>query len=195
MLSWGSPAGPQAHADPADTTDPADTPDPVAPPSVHPVLGVIVAPESRNVAYSRKDYSYPSSIERRIIARQGGHFSPYSLRCYGDLRDTDIEHIVATSEAHDSGLGTRSDEVKERFAQDLDNLTTAAPRLNRFEKVAKDPAEWLPKYNRCWYVGVWVSVKRKYVLTMDQAEVNAILPMYERFASFNLVIPGCASGS
>ena len=34
----------------------------------------------------------------------GAVYGPYTGRCFGSTRDTDKEHIVATSEAHDSGL-------------------------------------------------------------------------------------------
>ena len=49
-------------------------------------------------------------------------------------RDTDIEHIVARSEAHDSGLCAASAAVKAAFARDLLNLTLASPRLNRYSE-------------------------------------------------------------
>ncbi len=183
------PALAVANPAPAEAPVPIDAP---PAPAVHPVLGVRVAPESRSAPYNRSAYRYPSSIEQRIINAQGGHFSPYSLRCFTSLRQTDIEHIVATSEAHDSGMAMRSNDEKARFAQDLANLTTAAPGLNRHQKSGKDPAEWMPANNRCWYVGVWVGVKRKYGLTMDQAEVDAILPVYQACASYGVVVPGCA---
>ena len=157
------------------------------------MLGVIVAPESRDAPYDRDDYDYPASIEQRIIDNQGGHFSPYTLVCFDDLGDTDIEHIVAAAEAHDSGMGTRSEDEKRTFARDLDNLTTASPSVNRFQKSDNDPAEWMPENNRCWYVGVWVDVKRKYGLTMDPAEVEAIVPIYQECTAFNLIVPACVA--
>ena len=33
-------------------------------------------------------------------------------------------------------------------------------------------AEWLPPMNQCWYVNQVVQVKRKYNLSMDQAEAS-----------------------
>ena len=38
------------------------------------------------------------------------------------------------------------------------NTTLAAPRLNRFQKVEKDPAEWLPEKNRSWYVAKYIEI-------------------------------------
>ncbi len=88
------------------------------------------------------------------------------------------------SEAHESGLSSRSDAERKAFGNDLENLTLAAPRLNRYEKGAKDPAEWLPEKNRCWYVAKYIEIKRKYVLTMDRAEAAAILKVHQSCEPF-----------
>ena len=155
------------------------------------VHGIGVAPEARITHYDRDDYSYPQSIELQIIACQGGIYSPYSLRCFTDRGETDIEHIVATSEAHESGLSTRSDAERKKFGNDLDNITLAAPYLNRRQKSAKDPAEWLPENNRCWYVAKYIEIKKKYGLTMDAAEAAAIQKVYESCESFEMQKPEC----
>ena len=68
------------------------------------------------------------------------------------MDDRDIEHIVARSEAHDSGLCGRDGNTKRAFARDLLNLTLASPSVNRHQKVDKDLAQWLPALNQCWYV-------------------------------------------
>lgn len=162
-----------------------------APGKMHPVLGVSVTPEVRHTAYERSDYSYPASIEQRIVIRQGGIFSPYSMRCFSDVGKTDIEHIVANSEAHESGMGLRTKAERQQYASDLDNLTLAAPRLNRYEKRAKDPANWLPDNNRCWYVGKYLEIKSKYGLSMDQAEADAVLAVYRSCSSFKVKRPTC----
>ena len=136
-------------------------------------LGQIrLARENRCTPYDRDDYYYPQSIELRIIAENlGGRItSPYTGETFASRSETDIEHIVATSEAHDSGLCAASLALRRQFAQDLLNLTLASPALNRYDKSAKDLAEWLPGQNRCWFVRTVVAVKAKYNLTMDDAE-------------------------
>ena len=159
-------------------------------------LGIRVAPESSATEYDRAAYKYPASIENEIVDAQGGLFSPYSARCFESIRETDIEHVVAAKEAHDSGLWSAPDSIKVAFATDLGNLTVAAPHLNRQLKSAKDPAEWLPDHNRCWYVGVWITIKARYGLTMDQAEWDAIAPIYwECTPNFKMVIPDCNTGT
>ena len=107
--------------------------------------GLVVAPEHRCSPYDKeRDYPYPQSIERDVVRRLGGVYGPYTDTCFASARETDIEHIVATSEAHDSGLCTRDRATRARFASDLRNLTLASPRVNRHQKSGKDAAEWLP---------------------------------------------------
>ena len=93
---------------------------------------------------------------------------------FRSTRDTDIEHIVARSEAHDSGLCAASAPVKAAFARDLLNLTLAHPRLNRYQKSGKDIAEWTPAVNVCWFAARTLEVRRKYGLTIDHAEAAAV---------------------
>lgn len=112
-------------------------------------------------------------MEPRIVDQQGGRiYGPYTGAYFASIRETDIEHIVARSEAHDSGLCGRGSAEKRAFARDLLNLTLASPRVNRHQKVDKDLAQWLPDLNRCWYVNQVVLVKRKYDLSMDRAEAE-----------------------
>ena len=66
--------------------------------------GSVVAPEDRCSGYSAGHYSYPASIEAHIVQAFGGIFSPYTGEWFDRTQRTDIEHIVARSEAHDSGM-------------------------------------------------------------------------------------------
>lgn len=139
------------------------------------LAGITIEPEERCSEYLSRDYRYSQSLEPRIVAQQGGRiYGPYTGRYFDSIRDTDIEHIVARSEAHDSGMCARSEADRRAFASDLDNLTLAAPYLNRYEKIAKDAGEWLPAHNRCWYVAQVVAVKRKWNLSMDSTEAAAV---------------------
>ena len=137
--------------------------------------GLTVAPEHRCSAYDRKrDYRYPQSVERHIVRQLGAVYGPYTGRCFASTRDTDIEHVVATSEAHDSGLCAANRATKTRFAQDLRNLTLAGPAVNRSQKSGKDAGEWLPDRNRCWFAARVLEVKRAYRLTVDRREAAAL---------------------
>ena len=145
--------------------------------------GITVAPEERCSPYDSDDYPYPPSVEPRIVEELGGVYGPYTGTWFGSIRETDIEHIVARSEAHDSGLCAATPATRARFASDLLNLTLASPSVNRHQKVAKDAAEWLPDLNGCWYVDRTVQVRREYGLTIDGAEADAI----------DRVLAGCES--
>ena len=137
--------------------------------------GLVVAPEQRCSPYDKKrDYPYPQSIEHEIVRRLGAVYGPYTGTCFASTRQTDIEHMVAASEAHDSGLCARDRATRARFASDLRNLTLAAPHVNRHQKSGKDAAEWLPERNRCWFATRVVEVRRAYDLTIDRREAAAL---------------------
>ena len=151
--------------------------------------GLVVAPEHRCAPYDRDDYPYPQSVERDIVARMGGRiYGPYTGTHFDSRRQTDIEHMVAASEAHDSGLCAASAATRARFARDLDNLTLASPRVNRHEKKAKDAAQWLPERNRCWFAARVLAVRQKYRLTVDAREAKALDAVLAGCASTDLVI-------
>ena len=145
--------------------------------------GIVIADENRCSPYDSNDYSYPPSVEDEIISLLGGIYSPYTGECFSSKSETDIEHMVARSEAHDSGLCTADDLTRLNFSRDLDNLTLASPHLNRNQKGAKDAADWLPDRNRCWFAATIITIRRKYSLTIDQREADAI----------DLVLASCTS--
>ena len=137
--------------------------------------GLTVAPEHRCAPYDKKrDYPYPQSVERDIVRELGAVYGPYTGTCFASTRETDIEHIVAASEAHDSGLCAADADTRARFSRDLRNLTLASPQLNRHEKSSKDSAEWTPDRNQCWFAGRVLEVRRAYGLTVDTREALAL---------------------
>ena len=151
--------------------------------------GLKISPEDRCAHYDKKkQYPYPQTIELDIVAEQGGRiYGPYNGRTFASIHETDIEHIVATSEAHDSGLCAANAEKRKRFATDLLNLTLADPTLNRQEKSGKDAAEWMPEHNKCWFADRVVKVRRKYGLTIDQREVEALEPILSGCSSTDMI--------
>ena len=122
----------------------------------------------------RQEARLPQSVERDIVRELGAVYGPYTGRCFASTTETDIEHIVAASEAHDSGLCAADAATKARFARDTLNLTLASPRVNRHEKSGKDAAEWAPARNRCWFAARVVDVRRVYGLTVDRREAAAL---------------------
>ena len=161
---------------PEQTTSAKSAPTPAQQPAQSPGLwrGLVIAPENRCSPYDSDDYRYSQSVEAKVVNAQGGIYGPYTGNWFSSTGDTDIEHILARSEAHDSGLCAASRSTRSQFASDLLNLTLASPSVNRHQKVAKDVREWLPALNQCWYVDRTIQVRVKYGLTIDRAEAEAV---------------------
>ena len=158
--------------------------------------GLTVAAEDRCSTYDSDDYRYSQSLEDKIVNGMGGRiYGPYSGHTFASKSDTDIEHIVARSEAHDSGLCAASTNVRRSFASDLLNLTLASPSVNRHQKSSKDAAEWLPAKNKCWFADRVVRVRKKYNLTIDRREANALERTLSGCSSVKMVFYAGASSS
>lgn len=139
--------------------------------------------------YVRQDYdsNREGHLEAEIIAELGGIYSPYTDEWFAKATETDIEHIVAASEAHRSGmcLEARADERK-LFGRDHLNLTLAGAVLNRDRKIDCDAADWLPAANRCWFAARVVKVKHLYDLAVDRHEHDALRSVLEGCVSVGM---------
>jgi len=153
--------------------------------------GLIVENEYRCSKYNANEYHYPQKVEKRIIATMGGKiYSPYTGTYFDKDTETDIEHIVARSEAHDSGLCSATKEEKRKFAIDIVNLTLASPIVNRCSRNGKcglDAAEWLPEKNKCWFANRVLNVKMKYELSVDRDEANALENILSKCSSTEMI--------
>ena len=156
-------------------------------------MGLEISPEERCAPYDRDDYPYPPSIELDIIESLGSIYGPYTGTCFSDRTETDIEHIVAPSEANDSGLCAADPKTKEAFAQDLFNLTLASPSVNQHQKSDNDIAEWTPALNTCWYAQRTIDVRLKYGLTIDSLEAMAVEAILSGCESTELLYSECAA--
>ena len=128
----------------------------------------------------------------------GRVYGPYTGRFFLSMKETDIEHIVAVSEAHDSGLYAAGPAVRRQFASDPLNLTLAAPQVNRCSgagKCARDGGEWLPPMNKCWFAARIVAVKRKYALTVDRREAGALERVLSGCSSTEMIVAAGNAGS
>ena len=159
--------------------------------------GITIAPENRCSPYDADEYRYSPSVEPRIVDAQGGIYGPYTGTWFASIKETDIEHIVARSEAHDSGLCAAGPAIWSEFASDLLNLTLASPSVNRHQKSDNDIAEWLPDLNQCWYVDRTLQVRRQYGLTIDRAEADAVDRILAGCESTDMVVlaPGTSAAA
>ena len=98
--------------------------------------GLKIEKENRCSPYNQlEDYVYSQTIENQIVKSLGNKvYSPYSGKFFKSQEETDIEHIVSLSEAHDSDFYSADKETKNRFASDIRNFTLTSPTVNRDEK-------------------------------------------------------------
>ena len=145
--------------------------------------GLKVCDERPRNGYARDAFGTGySSLEDEIIAAlpptmkaNGQVYTPYSCLAFDitatGTAATDIEHIVALAETHDSGI---ADERRRDIASDLDNLTIADPTVNRSQKSDRDAAEWMPARHGAWFAEQVIQVKLEYGLSVDPAERDAL---------------------
>ena len=162
---------------------PVDDPSQGCPVDAETWRGLQVCEEQPREGYDRDAFgSAYSSLEDDIIdmlpptMRAGGQvYTPYSCLAFNIRADgtaaTDIEHIVALAEAHDSGI---ADDRRRDIAADLDNLTIADPQVNRTEKSDRDAGEWTPARHGAWFAERVIAVKLEYELSVDPRERDAL---------------------
>ena len=88
----------------------------------------------------------------------------------------DIDHVVAISNAWQTGAAYFDKAVRTQIANDPLNLLAVDSKLNR-QKGDGDAATWLPpnKSFRCEYVAKQIAVKTKYKLWVTSTEKEAII--------------------
>lgn len=92
----------------------------------------------------------------------------------------DIDHVVALSNAWQTGAFQLTLTQRTNLANDPLNLLAVDNKLNR-QKGDGDAATWLPPYKsyRCTYVARQISVKAKYKLWVTAPEKSAITKLLE----------------
>ncbi len=88
----------------------------------------------------------------------------------------DIDHVVALSNAWQTGAAYFDKALRTQIANDPLNLLAVDSKLNR-QKGDGDAATWLPpnKSFRCEYVAKQIAVKTKYKLWVTSTEKEAII--------------------
>jgi hypothetical protein len=120
------------------------------------------------------------------VVLSGVLVDPYSGEVINFLRgvttssDVQIDHVVALSNAWQTGAFKLTFEKRTTFANDPLNLLAVKGRLNS-QKGDGDAATWLPprKNYRCAYVARQVAVKYKYGLWLTAPEKAAILKLLQ----------------
>ncbi|MBM3668966.1 MAG: HNH endonuclease [Actinobacteria bacterium] len=106
----------------------------------------------------------------------GTWISRYDGRTTTEARTFDIDHMVPLKEAWDSGAWRWDARTRETFANDVGysgSLIAVTAGSNR-SKSDRDPTEWLPDRDVCWYAKTWVAVKYRWRLAVDSTEKSAL---------------------
>ncbi len=118
---------------------------------------------------------------RDCVVESGKLIDPYSgitinfVKGVQSSMEVQIDHVVALSNAWQTGAFKFTFEKRTQFANDPDNLLAVQGRLNS-QKGDGDAATWLPplKSYRCTYVSKQISVKAKYGLWVTAPEKAAM---------------------
>jgi hypothetical protein len=99
--------------------------------------------------------------------------------------EVQIDHVVALSNAWQTGAFKLTYDRRLAFANDPMNLLAVKGRLNS-QKGAGDAATWLPPRNdiRCAYVAQQIVVKAKYKLWVTPAEKAAMVALLDKCPGF-----------
>ena len=116
---------------------------------------------------------------------------PYSgekisfVRGVGSSMDVQIDHVVALSNAWQTGAFKLSYDKRLALANDPMNLLAVKGRLNS-QKGDGDAATWLPPRRdiRCAYVAQQIAVKAKYQLWVTSAEKAAMVALLAKCPGF-----------
>lgn len=118
----------------------------------------------------------PVSVGSGCALSGGRWFSYYDRVSWTDPADVDIDHVVPLAEAWDSGARSWTTATRRAYANDLGDarsLVGVTDSVNQ-AKGDQDPAEWLPRYDRCRYLREWVAVKHRWRLSVDPGERSAL---------------------
>lgn len=158
--------------------------------------GITIAPERQCTRYidAIKSYGWNGRSQRaldlrnQIVNAMGGRiYDPYTGQYFGDIWDMSVEHHVDSEEAHMSGMCHENrKQQRPLLTYDVENAVLADFRRLSGHSIY-GPDEWLPRFNKCWYVNQYVHIKRKYGLTMDKSEADAAIEVLSGCSSTELV--------
>lgn len=172
---------------------------PSTPPTVSPLDGLRVEPEhiggydrdlfrhwidaDRDGCDTRREVLIAESITPVQVGTGcsivgGTWFSAYDGVTTTDASSFDIDHMIPLKEAWDSGAHAWTSDRRQAFANDLaldESLIAVSASSNR-SKSDRDPAEWMPTRTayHCTYVTSWITVKKAWDLSVDQAEYRKL---------------------
>jgi hypothetical protein len=121
-------------------------------------------------------------VNEKCAPTAGSWFSVYDGVTTSDPSELQIDHIVPLAEVARSGPvvngrrarpGSWPEDQRRAYANDPEGLVAVTGSSNQ-SKSDDDPARWMPSYDPCGYLAKWLHVKKKYNLSVDQTEHDAI---------------------
>ena len=131
------------------------------------------------IAESLEQVTYETDRQCRV--ESGRWWAPYLEHHLGNPGHIDVDHHVPLKNAHLSGGWRWDAEMKEDYANYLEDdahLVAISARHNR-SKGARGPEEWAPPDNSLWcnYALDWTEIKQKWDLTMTPVESEIVMDM------------------
>ena len=119
--------------------------------------------------------------DRQCRVRAGQWWAPHLEHHLGNPGHIDVDHHVPLKNAHLSGGWRWDAEMKEDYANYLEDdahLVAISARHNR-SKGARGPEEWAPPNNALWcqYAVDWTEIKAHWGLTMTPVESEIVMDM------------------
>ena len=119
--------------------------------------------------------------DRECRVATGQWWAPHLGHHLGNPSHIDVDHHVPLKNAHLSGRWAWSPEMKEEYANYLEeenHLIALSSRHNR-SKGARGPEEWAPPDNALWcdYATDWAEIKERWGLTMTPVESAIVMDM------------------
>jgi hypothetical protein len=105
-------------------------------------------------------------------------YDPFVGSLVTDADSMDVDHFIPLPEVHRSGGNTWSPQKRRQYANDLTDSSTliAVSRSSNQSRSDSGPDTWMPinREFRCLYVTTWIQVKRRWGLTITDAEMDAV---------------------
>jgi hypothetical protein len=132
----------------------------------------------------------PVTVGSSCSLSGGRWFSYYDRVSWTDTSRIDIDHMVPLAEAWDSGARSWTSSRRELFANDLADYRTLVGVTDSVNqaKSDRDPAQWMPTYDRCRYLREWVAVKLRWRLSVDTGERAALQQLSSGCANSTITV-------
>ena len=131
------------------------------------------------IAESVEPVTFENDRECRV--ETGQWWAPHLGHHLSNPGHIDVDHHVPLKNAHLSGAWAWSPEMREEYANYLEeenHLIALSSRHNR-SKGARGPEEWVPRDNALWcdYASDWAEIKERWDLTMTPVESEIVMDM------------------